>query len=80
MIRGVDYITIEVFGINQSFMATIEECQELVDENDMFKDFKAEVLNHRKGTGYIDLALYPKDGDIRAFIAEVKKRGLYEYA
>lgn len=76
MIRGVDYVTIELFGLNQSSMADIEECQELLDESPMFDDFEAVVLNHRKHTGYIDVALYPKDDNKRKFIKDIKKFGL----
>ena len=76
MIRGVDYVTIEVYGLNQSGMADLEECQGLLDENPMFNNFKVKALHHRKGTGYVDVALYPKDGDKRKFIEDVKKFGL----
>lgn len=76
MIRGIDFVTIEVFGLNQSGMADLEECQGLLDESLMFIDFKTEALNHRRGTGYVDVALYPKDGDKRKFIKDIKKFGL----
>lgn len=76
MIRGIDYVTIEVFGLNQSVGANLEECQGLLDANPMFKDFRVEALNHRIGTGYVDVALYPKDGDKRKFIEDIKKNGL----
>jgi hypothetical protein len=76
MIRGIDYVTIEVFGLNQSGEASLEECQGLLDVNPMFKEFRAEALNHRRGTGYVDVALYPKDGDKRKFIEDIKKYGL----
>ena len=76
MIRGVDFVTIEVYGLSQSGAATLEECQKLLDSNPMFDNFKTEALNHRHHTGYIDVALYPKDGDKRKFIEDVKKFGL----
>jgi hypothetical protein len=76
MIRGIDYVTIEVFGVNQSPHADLEECQGLLEESDRFTNFRVEALNHRKGTGYIDVALYPKDGDKRKFIEDIKKFGL----
>ena len=76
MIRGVDFVTIEVFGLNQSGMADLEECQGLLNENPMFKNFVVEALNHRRGIGYVDVALYPKDGDKRKFIEDIKKFGL----
>lgn len=76
MIRGIDYVTIEVFGLNQSSGADLEECQGLLEESDRFTNFKVEALNHRKGTGYVDVALYPKDGDKRKFIEDIKKFGL----
>lgn len=75
-IRGIDFVTIEVYGLNQSGMADLEECQGLLDENPMFSDFRVEAVNHRRGTGYIDVALYPKDGDKRKFIEDIKKFGL----
>lgn len=75
MIRGIDYVTIEVFGLGQPYKASIQECQELIDENPTFKDFDAKVLQHREGTGYIDVALYPKNGDKRKFIKDAKKYG-----
>ena len=76
MIRGIDFATIEVFGLNQSGMASLEECQGLLDENPMFDDFKAEAVNHRRGTGYVDVVLYPKDGNKRKFIEDIKRLGL----
>lgn len=57
-------------------MADLEECQGLLEENPMFSDFKVEALHHRRGTGYVDVALYPKDGDKRKFIQDIKKFGL----
>lgn len=76
MIRGIDYVTIEVYGLVQSGNASLDECQVALDNNPMFKDFKAEALNHRRGTGYVDVALYPKDGDKRKFIQDIKEMGL----
>ena len=76
MIRGIDYVTIEVFGLNQSSEAELEECQGLLEESGRFNDFRVEALNHRINTGYIDVALYPKDGDKRKFIEDIKKFGL----
>jgi hypothetical protein len=78
MIRGVDFITIEVYGLNQSSAASVEECQELLDDYDILKDFKSKVLEHRKGTGFVDVALFPKDNNKREFIEHLKKLGLNE--
>ncbi len=77
-VRGIDYVTIEVFGINQGYMDSEQECKLLLEERGTLKDFEFEVLNHRKGTGYIDVALYPKNGDKEKFIEDLKKWGLYE--
>lgn len=77
-IRGIDYVTIEFFGLNQGYMDSEQECQALLEENGTLNDFQFEVLNHRKGTGYIDVALYPKDGNKEKFIEDLKKWGLYE--
>jgi hypothetical protein len=77
-IRGIDYVTIEFFGLDQGFMDSEEECQALLEERGTLEDFDFEVLNHRKGTGYIDVALYPKNGDKEKFIEDLKKWGLYE--
>jgi hypothetical protein len=74
-IRGIDFVTIEIFGLNQGFLDETYKCQELLEENGILKDFDFEVLQHRKGTGYIDVALYPKNGDKRKFINDVKKWG-----
>jgi hypothetical protein len=76
MIRGIDYITIEIFGLVEYADATLEECQRVLDANPRFDNFKTEVLNHRRGTGYVDVALYPKDGDKRKFIEDIKNMGL----
>lgn len=76
MIRGIDYITIEVHGLNQSGMADLDECQGLLDENPKFKNFITKALRHRTESGYIDIALYPKDGDKRKFIEDIKKLGI----
>jgi hypothetical protein len=75
-IRGVDYVTIEFFGLNQGFMDSEEECQALLEERGTLKDFDFEVLIHRKGTGFVDVALYPKAGDKEGFINNLKKFGL----
>jgi len=74
-IRGIDYVTIEVFGMNQGYMDSEEECKALIEEQGVFNDFDFEVLQHRKGTGFIDVALYPKNGDKRKFIKDIKKYG-----
>jgi hypothetical protein len=73
MIRGIDFITIEVHGLNQSRMASLEDCQDLLDENPILSNFKTEVLNHTRETGYLDVALYPKNGDKKKFIEDIKK-------
>lgn len=77
-VRGIDYVTIEVFGMNQGYMDSEQECRLLIEERGTLNDFEFEVLNHRKGTGYIDVALYPKNGDKEKFIEDLKKWGLYE--
>lgn len=75
MIRGIDYFTIEIYGLMQSYDATIEDCQLLVDKVDSLSNYDAKVLNHNKDTGYIDVALYPKNGDKRRFISDLKDDG-----
>lgn len=77
-IRGIDFVTIEVFGMNQGFMDSKEECQALIEERGNLSDFDFEVLDHRQGTGFIDMALYPKNGDKEKFINDLKKWGLNE--
>jgi hypothetical protein len=62
----------------QSYNATIEECQTLVDKIDSLKHYEVKVLNHQQDTGYIDVALYPKDGDKRKFIKNIKEDGYIE--
>lgn len=74
-IRGIDYITIEVYGLMQSYSASIEECQKFIEILGTFSDYDFEVLNHRRDTGYIDIALYPKNGDKRKFIKDIKRDG-----
>ena len=76
MIRGIDFVTIEVYGLNQSGGASLEECQGLLEESQTFDNFKVKALNHRANTGYIDVALYPKDGNKKKFIEDIKKFGL----
>ena len=75
MERGVDYVTVEVRGLNQGAFDSIEKCQALLDERRVFKDFDAKVLNHRMGTGYIDVVLYPKNGDKDKFLKDIKRYG-----
>lgn len=74
-IRGIDYVTIEVYGFMQSYAASIEECQRFIKILGTFNDYEFEVLNHNIDTGYIDIALYPKDGDKRKFIKDIKRDG-----
>lgn len=76
MIRGIDYITIEVLNLTQSSQVGLDECQELLENNSKFNDFKVEALNYRRDSGHIDVALYPKNGDKRKFIEDLKKIGL----
>jgi hypothetical protein len=78
MIRGIDFFTIEVYGLMQSYNATIEECQLLVNKIESLKKYDLQVLNHQQDTGYIDIALYPKNGDKRKFIKNLKDDGLIE--
>lgn len=75
MIREIDFVTIEIYGLMQSYDATIDECQTLVDKVESLKHYEAKVLNHRQDTGYIDIALYPKNGDKRKFIKNLKDDG-----
>ncbi len=75
MIRGIDFVTIEVYGFLQSYDATIEECQRLIEANNNFASYDVKVLNHQKDTGYIDVALYPKNGNKRKFIKDIKEDG-----
>jgi hypothetical protein len=75
MIRGIDFFTIEIYGLMQSYDATIEECQVLLDEVDSLRHYELKVLEHRKDTGYIDVALYPKNGNKRKFIKDLKEDG-----
>jgi len=74
-IRGIDFVTIEIYGLMQSYDATIEECQVLVDSIQSLKHYDVKVLNHQQDTGYIDVALYPKNGDKRRFIKNIKEDG-----
>jgi hypothetical protein len=74
-IRGIDYVTIEVYGLMQSYNASIEECQLLVNNIEHLKKYKVEALNHQQDTGYIDVVLYPKDTDKRQFIKNLKEDG-----
>lgn len=78
MVRGIDFVTIEVYGLMQSYNATIEECQELIDKVQSLKHYEVKVLNHQQDTGYLDVALYPKDGDKRKFIKYIKEDGYIE--
>jgi hypothetical protein len=75
MIRGVDFVTIEIYGLMQSYNATIEECQVLVDEVKSLQHYEVKVLNHNQDTGYIDVALLPKNGNKRKFIKDLKDDG-----
>lgn len=74
-IRGIDFVTIEIYGLMQSYNATIEECQVLVDKIASLNEYEVKVLNHQQDTGYIDVALYPKNGDKRRFIKNIKEDG-----
>lgn len=74
-IRGIDFVTIEIYGLMQSYNATIEECQVLVDKIASLSEYDVKVLNHQQDTGYIDVALYPKNGDKRRFIKNIKEDG-----
>ena len=78
MIRGIDYVTIEIYGLMQSYNATLEECQKLIDNVDSLKHYKVKVLNHNQDTGYIDVALYPNDQGKRQFIKNLKDDGYIE--
>lgn len=77
-IRGIDYVTIEVYGLMQGYNASIEECQILVDRIVHLKKYDAKVLNHQQDTGYIDVVLYPKGTDKREFIKNLKEDGYIE--
>jgi len=78
MIRGIDFVTIEIYGLMQSYNATIEECQALVDEVKSLQHYEVKVLNHNQDTGYIDVALCPKNGNKRKFIKDIKDDGYIE--
>lgn len=78
MIRGVDYVTIEIYGLLQSYEANIEECQALVENVPTLQRYEVKVLGHREDTGFIDVALYPKYDDKRRFIKYLKEDGFIE--
>lgn len=59
----------------QSYNATIEECQVLADEVKSLEHYEVKVLNHNQDTGYIDVALLPKNGNKRKFIKDLKDDG-----
>jgi hypothetical protein len=77
-IRGIDYVTIEVYGLMQSYSASIEECQIVIGILGTFNRYEFKVLNHQQDTGFIDIALFPKDGDKRKFIKNLKEDGYIE--
>lgn len=77
-IRGIDYVTIEVYGLMQNYSASIEECQSIIEMLETFDRYNYQVLNHQQDTGYIDVALYPKDEDKRKFIKNLKEDGYIE--
>lgn len=77
-IRGVDFVTVEVYGFLQSYDATIEECQKIIDKSGTFRDYTATVLEHRKDTGYIDVMLTPKNGDKKKFIKDIEEDGFID--
>jgi hypothetical protein len=78
MIRDIDYTTIEIYGLMQSYDATIEECQVLIDRVESLKHYNVKVLDHRKDTGYVDVMLTPKDNDKRKFIKNLKDDGFID--
>lgn len=78
MIRGIDFVTVEVYGFMQSYEATVEECQEIIDKSDAFSDYTAKVLRHNKDKGFIDIMLTPKDGDKRKFIKDITEDGFID--
>jgi hypothetical protein len=77
-IRGVDYVTIEIYGLLQSYNASVDDCQVLVDKIQSLKHYSVKVLEHRKDTGFIDVMLTPKDQDKRKFIKNLKEDGYIE--
>lgn len=78
MIRGIDFVTIEVYGLLQSYNATIEDCQILVEHIESLKKYEVKVLAHRQDSAFIDVALYPKNGNKEKFIKDLKDDGLAE--
>jgi hypothetical protein len=78
MIRDIDYTTIEIYGLMQSYDATIEDCQVLIDRVESLKHYNVKVLDHRKDTGYVDVMLTPKDNDKRKFIKNLKDDGFID--
>jgi hypothetical protein len=78
MIRDIDYTTIEIYGLMQSYDATIEDCQVLIDRVESLKHYNVKVLDHRKDTGYVDVMLTPKDNDKRKFIKNIKDDGFID--
>jgi hypothetical protein len=77
-IRGVDFVTIEIYGLMQSYNATVEECQIFIDKVESLKKYNAKVLEHRKDTGYIDVMLTPKNEDKRKFIKDITEDGFID--
>lgn len=78
MIRGIDYVTVEVAGIGKQYHNTLEECNELLNKFPMFREFDTTVLESRND-GFVDVLLKPKDGDKKKFISELNKFG-YEHS
>jgi hypothetical protein len=78
MIRGIDFITLEIYGLMQSYDASIEECQLLVNAVVHLNRYEVKVLRHRQDSGFIDIALYPKNGDKRKFIKLLKEDGFVD--
>jgi hypothetical protein len=77
-IRGVDFVTIEIYGLMQSYNATVEECQIFIDKVESLKKYNVKVLEHRKDTGYIDVMLTPKNEDKRKFIKDITEDGFID--
>ena len=78
MIRGVDYVTIEVAGIGNQYHHSLEQCNEMLRSNPIFALFDTTVLRSRRD-GYVDVLLKPIDGDKRKFISNLKNIG-YEHS
>jgi len=77
MIRGIDYATVEVAGIGKNYSHTLEQCNEMLNNFPIFREFETTVLQSRND-GFVDVLLKPKDGDKKKFIKNLRNIG-YEH-